>query len=93
VTSVASPKGRTTRRTQAVESEDLFWGHGHAKDPGEEALVLIEDPTQREAALQALWEHQKPLLVGQALLWAVDQGKIPLEFIQGWVEGYLARRG
>jgi hypothetical protein len=58
----------------------------------EEALVLIEDPTRREVALQALREHRKPLLVGQALLWAVDQGKIPLEFIQGWVEGYLVRR-
>lgn len=30
----------------------------------EEALVLIEDPTRREVALQALREHQKPLLVG-----------------------------
>lgn len=58
----------------------------------EETLVLIEDPTRREAALQALREHRKSLLVGQALLWAVDQGKIPLEFIEGWVEGYLVRR-
>ena len=58
----------------------------------DEALVLIEDPTRREEALQTLREHQKPLLVGQALLWAVEQGKIPVEFIQGWMEGYLARR-
>lgn len=43
----------------------------------EEALALIEDPTRREEALQALREHRKSLLVGQALLWAVDQGKIP----------------
>ena len=58
----------------------------------EEALALIEDPTRREEALQALREHRKSLLVGQALLWAVDQVKIPMEFIQGWVECFLVRR-
>jgi len=36
-------------------------------------------------------QDKKALLVGQALLWAVEQGKIPLEFVQGWVEAFLAR--
>lgn len=36
-------------------------------------------------------QDKKALLVGQALLWAVEQGKIPLEFVQGWAEAFLAR--
>ena len=58
----------------------------------EKALVLIQDQVQREAAQESLQSLLKPLLVGQAIVAAVDQGKIPQEFIEGWVEAFLARR-